>query len=451
MDVSLIVFTVIIQVLVMSSITCIQTFFYFKTTGLSQKWRGLRLALAILFISLIEAALQLVSLNVSGLFLVGNLIIVIFILYPVFFMGGKSKEKIFFAIVNLVIFMFSALIASVIVFPKVLIQYSSEISQLLLLLLIVLPFIGIYAILVLVITHLSTEGKRYVPRKYWIGMIVCFSIIFVGLVVVSNLRFWIEDAERFRTYLTVFLAGFLIIWLLSYFVFYFVCRYFSKTTEANVLAIQNDMIERYMLRKQASDERIKVLSHDLKHSLSQWRAFAEERGDTNALQSILEYEGQLNSTLLINVENENANAIINQKCWEANQARVAFLTDGAFYKDLLISKLDLCSLLGNLLDNAIEAAMQTEPEALRRVKLSIRRKGNLLILVVENGYAIEPILENGGFVTHKKDKELHAIGMRSIHYVAEKYDGVVHTSYENHWFKASVMLRGYTTALSNEN
>jgi len=217
-----------------------------------------------------------------------------------------------------------------------------------------------------------------------------------------------------------------------------------------MLAIQNDMIERYMLRKQASDERIQILSHDLGHSLTQWRSLAEEKGDADALQSISEYEGQLLSSLLINVENDTANAIMNQKQFEATQKQVEVLVDGAFDKDLLISKLDLCSLLGNLLDNAIEAAAQAETEALRRVRFSIRRKGNLLILAVENGYAIEPVLRNGVFITTKKDKDLHAIGMRSINYVTEKYNGVVNHSYENNWFKASVMLCGYQTALSDE-
>jgi len=390
------------------------------------------------------------SLSVDALSGGGNLIFVIFILYPVFFMGGKFKEQILFGIVNLAIFMFSVLITNIIVFPEGLVQYSSETSWQAMLLL-VTPIIAVYSVLVLVITHLSTEGKRYMPRKYWTVMILCFSIIFASLLVVGSLKAWIGNTERFRAYLTILSMGLLVIWLLLYFVFYLVCRYFSKTTEADSLAIQNDMIERYILRKQASDERIKVLSHDLKHSLTQWRAFAEERGDTNALQSISEYEGQLSSALLINVENENANAIINQKYWEAHQERVEFLTDGAFHKDLLISRLDLCSLLGNLLDNAIEAAVQAEMEALRRVKLSIKRKGNLLILMVENGYAIEPVLENGVFVSRKKDRDLHAIGMRSIKHVAEKYDGVVHNSYENDWFKATVMLIGYQTALSDEN
>ncbi|MCL2343524.1 MAG: GHKL domain-containing protein [Firmicutes bacterium] len=115
-------------------------------------------------------------------------------------------------------------------------------------------------------------------------------------------------------------------------------------------------VQYYMQCKQESDERVQVLSHDLKHSLIQWRKLAEEKGDADTLESISEYERQLYSCAMVNVENESANAVINEKCLEARQAQVEFQVDGAFYEDLCISKLDLCSLLGNLLDNAIEAA-----------------------------------------------------------------------------------------------
>lgn len=440
---------VIVQILLMLLITCIQTFFYFKIIGFSQKWRGLNLVFVILFVTVIEASLELVTFNIASFHWVGNLIFVVFILYPVIFMGGKFKEKILFGIVNLAIFMFSTLLTGSILSPERLVTYTSETSWLTMLLLSCALIVLIYAILVFAITHLNTEGKHYIPHKYWTSMIICSSIIFVGLILIYNF-YALGKPEKFRTYLMLFTFVFLIIWFMSYFIFYFACQYFYKTNEANTLAIQYDMIERYMLRKQASDERVKVLSHDLKHSLTQWRLLVEEKGDANALHGILEYEEQLSSTLLINVQNESANAIINQKYLEAQQFKTEFLVDGVFYNDMIISKLDVCSLIGNLLDNAIEAAGKVESEDLRRVKLYIKRKSNILILVVENSYAIEPILENGIFVTSKKDKDHHAIGMRSIHYIAEKYNGTVNNIFENNWFKSTVMLSGYQNLLSDK-
>lgn len=425
-------------------ITCIQTFFYSKVIGLSQKWRGTRLILVIFGITILESVLQIAAMN--AFLWVSLLFLIIVISYPVFFMGGDLKERLFFGVMNLAILMFSILLSTMF-FSGELVQNLSEVSWRIL-----LPcalMLMIYGILVLIIVHINTEGRRYLSRQYWTGMIACFFIVLFGLFVIQYFN-RLATAGTFRLYLSILSAGLLIIWLLLYFTFYFICRYFSKTKEANALLVQNDRIEQYLLEKQASDERIKILSHDLKHSLVQWRELAEEKNNLNALHDISDYDEQLLSSLLINVENENANAIINQKSWEADQAKVEFQVDGIFHDDLLISKLDLCSLLGNLLDNALEAAVQAEAKELRRVKLFIRRKGNLLILISENGYAIEPALENGIFVTHKKDKNLHALGMRSIEAVVEKYDGVINHSYKNNWFKITIMLRSYQTVLSDE-
>jgi len=460
---------VLVEVLAMALIASIQTFFYYKTVGLSVKWRGGRLVLIMLAFSVLGAALELISLNTPALIGIATegALLALMVLYPVLFMGGRRMERAFFGMVNCAVYLFSGLLGglalngAIKVLPHI--RATSTFFEVHIirgpywqvLLLALLLVIAIYVVLVLVITRLSTEGKRFMPPRYWMGMMIGFAVVVAGLGVLSNLSAWVQNAQQLSLSVAIGSLSFLIVWLLLYFVFYFICRYFSKAAETNMLALQNDLIERYVVRKQASDERIKVLSHDLKHSLAQWRALAEEKGDWSALQDIAEYEGQLRDSLLVQVENESANALINQKAWEADQIDVAFLAEGAFYEDLLVSKLDLCSLLGNLLDNALEAARQAEAEDLRRVRLLIRRQGNLLILVVENGYQFEPVIENGNFATRKEDKDRHAIGMLSIRSVAEKYAGAVSTSYENHWFKATVMLCGYKetnpNALSSEN
>ena len=286
---------IIIEISLMLLLTVIQTFFYYKTIGFSQKGRGLRLGIVIFFITAINTTLELIAFNIASLSWVGNLIFVTFLLYPLFFMGGKFKEKILFGIVNLAIFMFSTLLTSSILSPGNLVTYTSETSWLAVLLLSCTLIILIYAILVFVVIHLSLEGKPYLPSKYWTGLIISFSIIVARLLAVFSLQFLIEDPEKVQIYFTLFSLVFLVIWLLLYFIFYFVCLYFSKTSEANMLAYQNDMIKQFILQKQASDERIKILSHDLKHSLVKWRAIAEEKRDLVELQSILSYEEHLKS------------------------------------------------------------------------------------------------------------------------------------------------------------
>lgn len=439
----------LLQFIVMTSITFMQTFFYRKTIGLNDKWRGKRLVSVVILLSLIQSVLQITALTFASFSWLVYFIYITTILYPLIFMGGKMKERLLFGIINLGIYVLTILITTLVKWPVFVVNTETGIP--LALILTSGLVIIIYGLLVGGMTYLNIEGKRYMPHQYWSGMIISASIMFITLFVLFHIYRYMDRSKPFQTYIIILIFAALIIWLMFYFIFYFLCRYFTKATEANSLAVENHMLEQYILKKQASDERIKILSHDLKHSLTQWRRLAEVAQDKDALKSIAAYESQLTTSLLINVENETANAIINQKAWEAQREGISFSVEGVFYKDLCVSSLDLCALLGNLLDNAIEAAFQTVDPNLRTVKLTIKRQGNLLILIVENGYVLEPVEEKGVFISRKKDEGLHAIGMKSVAHVVASYDGVVNYTYEDHWFKASLMVRGYKDVHSDKN
>ncbi len=437
--------TFIISTLLLSCFTngCLSTLFYYKTIGLKPKIKKVYLVGIILVLAVLSSMLLFMgNFNIVSLFIV-------IIIYPVLFMGGRIKERIFFGIMSCIMTQFANLISMSIVSYNMVWNTKEYFHPISFLLSAILANI-IYGLLALVVIHFDSNGKKYLPKKYWSGCLVVALIIFLFGTFIFTLDIWFDESKR-DSYTVVFILGLLIVWLLLYFIYYFICKYFYLANEANLLAAKNEMMEKFLLQKQASDERIKILSHDLKHSLIQWRLLAAEKNDDNALRSIKEYENQLAASSIVDVGNESANAVINQKALEAYQQNVTFSVDGFINNDLIVNKLDICALLGNLLDNAIEAASMADSEGLRLVKLEIKRKGSILMIMLENGYSIAPIVQNGVFLSTKKDKEHHAIGMISIRRVAEKYHGTVSNAYENNWFKAAVMMTGYKTALSDEN
>lgn len=450
-DILTLIFSVFLEYVFMVSITAIQTLVYSKSLGVPPQWRGKRLTILVFLIGFLEASIQLISLNITDFSGIRYIYLLIFFLYPILFMGGKRRERIFFSIVSLATLLFSILFSSTFFRTNNIVRVTNSSSWLYSTMLTGL-IIAIYAILTFIIYHLTNEGKHYIPPKYWHSITICYFVLMLCLYIVYSAPIWFAKNDQLYTYLTIFSVSLFAIWLLMYFVFYFACRYYSKAFEVNLLALQNNMIEKYFLQKQAADEKIQLLRHDLKHSLFQLSQLANETGNTDALQFINEYEHQLTETNLIDVKNENANAILNQKSWEAKKSGVKFLVEGVFYDDLILSKLDLCNLIGNLLDNAIEAASHEGVcDNLRSVKFTSKRKGNLLMLVVENGYAIKPVLEGNRFKTTKKQSEHHGIGTRSIQYIADKYSGVIDMSFLNNWFIVTILLNGYQTGLSNKN
>jgi len=430
---------------------CLQTLFYHKTIGLKNKHKGVQLIPIIFLYSafLATANLDSVKAVADERFSIGLLIgFIMIVFYPIIICGGKIRERLLFGIISCILSQFSDILAFAVLSPD---EWNLLNIGLIMQILICLTSVLFYFAFTMLIVHLKTYGKRYLPFRYWIGTITLFMIVTICMVAIYKPGSWLTDDPNMYFYVILFTVILVIVWLLIYFLFYFLCKYFSKVNDENTLNLQNEMMEHYILQKQASDEVVKRLSHDLKHSLVGWRLLAEEKGDTDALRHISEYEHELSLSRFINTENESANAIINQKHLEANQLNIEFQVDGAFHKDLTVNKIDLCSLIGNLLDNAIEAAAKAESQNLRYVKLSIRRKGNLLILVVENGYTVQPVVRDGIFLTNKRDKTNHGIGMMSLKHISEKYSGATNYSFENDHFKASVMMNGYSTVLSDTN
>ena len=91
------------------------------------------------------------------------------------------------------------------------------------------------------------------------------------------------------------------------------------------------------------------------------------------------------------------------------------------------------------LDNALEC-VQEEKEEERFISLHLTRRGEMVIVHVENRCSREVQFQDGLPVTHKKDKTRHGFGVRSIVYIAEKYDGQVFMKAEDGKYLLDIMF-----------
>lgn len=143
-----------------------------------------------------------------------------------------------------------------------------------------------------------------------------------------------------------------------------------------------------------------------------------------------------------------ADYLINSKAASAAASGIQFQAQVEFPRRTNIRSADLCAILGNLLDNAIEASRQVPEPERRRVTLTIRRIHQMLVIKVENSFSTIPIQENGKLKTTKGESGLHGWGLKSAQTAAEKYDGMVQTSITGDTFRAVATLsyQGVETA-----
>lgn len=137
--------------------------------------------------------------------------------------------------------------------------------------------------------------------------------------------------------------------------------------------------------------------------------------------------------------NEVMDLILNYKKAEAANAGVRCDIETEKMNLRHISDQDLCTVLSNIMDNAIEACKKMtlgKPW----IKVIIRSKGNILVVKINNSIAVKPVEKNGKLVTSKEKKGLHGLGLASVSAVVEKYEGVMKYRYDDKEFEVSITM-----------
>ena len=103
--------------------------------------------------------------------------------------------------------------------------------------------------------------------------------------------------------------------------------------------------------------------------------------------------------------------------------------------------MDICTILGNALDNAIECEKKIQEKEKRLIDVAIFSKKDFLIMRFENYFDGELKFSEGNLKTTKtKRSELHGYGIKSIKHAVKKYGGAVNINVEENWFELKVLI-----------
>ena len=188
-----------------------------------------------------------------------------------------------------------------------------------------------------------------------------------------------------------------------------------------------------------SGESLRRLRHEVKNQYAYIRMLLEQKDYDRAEQFFGEMSMRANPTFSwVSSGNDLIDDIVNLEISKARAAGVEISSRIAVPSELPYEEIDLCSLLMNLLDNAIEACEGVEGASAR---LGIVADQGALVVTVVNPSARRPRFSSEGILeTTKGDSENHGLGTSIVRSVAEKYDGAVDFSYAGGEFTARVML-----------
>ncbi|WP_270299145.1 sensor histidine kinase [Eggerthella sinensis] len=190
-------------------------------------------------------------------------------------------------------------------------------------------------------------------------------------------------------------------------------------------ALIQEQHRHYATKKSAADA-VRRQYHDLKHYLGtlessqdvkQVRAFVDGMN-----RSIVPYE------TFVETGNEAVDIMLAEKAAWCQRERIRLVPFVDASRLGFMSSFELCALFGNALDNAIEATVPLEDDALREILIEVSNDRGFVLVRVSNNYDGERLGKERWLATTKKQRDRHGFGMESIASIAEKRGGAM--SYE---------------------
>lgn len=266
-------------------------------------------------------------------------------------------------------------------------------------------------------------------------------ILFIGLnLFIMPRNPGILEQGRLRLLYTVFGFVFLALLLLSYLLFYLMASSLNRNAR---LRLENQFLSMQQARYDSlltTTKQIRQARHDMRHHFHVLQGFAIQGN----MEGILGYLAQVQGNIPTGDLGLCKNAVVDSVAgyfsplYRENGIPLSFSLD--LPRDLPVPDTGLCSVLSNLLENAMEASLRTAPQK-RNVRVSARlHSGNMLLLSVENNYDGEVRERNGIFLSSKRPGE--GIGLQAVQHTAEKSGGYCRFHYGDGVFTANVMLRG---------
>ena len=133
---------------------------------------------------------------------------------------------------------------------------------------------------------------------------------------------------------------------------------FAKIIDKRIAAYQRDLIETHYREVDNMYRQMRGWRHDYRNHIQVMKAYAAA-GDMNAIRAYLDLLEQDLTTVdtVIKTGNRMTDAILNSKISIARSRHIDVIADASIPVELGLSEIDLCIIIGNLFDNAIEASM----------------------------------------------------------------------------------------------
>lgn len=360
--------------------------------------------------------------------------------FSLIFLRGKLLTKILISILTdiclISVSTFSVNLMSVVFKSNVDAIYSEKtLSRFLMIIIDQMILFYVFAVFL----RIFKKSKMNFGKKEWIFIITIFAASFLSI---AAIQITLQKNDLSEQYIGILMAaelGLNLINIICFFMMSILNNSHKAAEELSMLKQQDEIRKQYAENVKYRYDEIRRIRHDMKQSYTVLETLLLENRTSEAIDYIRSGKSAIAKTeVLVDVGNDFVNSLLNSKLSTAKQLGIEVICSSV--KDISgVEAVDLCTLLGNLLDNAIEAAEQCPLEK-SLIEVKITSSDNKLVIQVTNSIKCSVLNENSELKSTKPNPMEHGFGVRSIRLIAKKYSGSVKYFEEDDTLSCRVIL-----------
>lgn len=216
-------------------------------------------------------------------------------------------------------------------------------------------------------------------------------------------------------------------------------KLFSKRTNNQIEIYQRELVETHYVEVENMYKKMRGWRHDYRNHIQMMKVLADNGNLEDLKQYLNELDQDLNTVdMVVKTGNAMADAILNSKISLAQSKDIQVHVDANIPVKLKMSELDLCCIIGNLFDNAIEASLKL-PEDERLIRVYMDMKGTQLYISFTNFTAGKKLKKQGRLFNTTKG-EGHGFGLIRIDGIVERLGGYLSRNSEEGAFTTEILI-----------
>ena len=212
----------------------------------------------------------------------------------------------------------------------------------------------------------------------------------------------------------------------------------EKTQRLMIIESQNEAQKNHLEQLKQNHHQILALSHDFRQQVQELYALCEKKEFEKLQTKLFELTNRRTKNFLIDTGNFTLDAILTSKIEIITNENIHFKKIFDIKPGLEYMESGICVLLGNALDNAIEACARSEND--RFIALEIIAEPSQFLCMIKNSVGVVPQAEKKFLITSKKNKLHHGVGLQSMRKICDNLGGTMTFEYDEKYFQLWIKI-----------